>query len=62
MDRGKRFKGIINYLRLGNIAPMKEVIQRVGASKEPGPDGISNGLLKACDKDGRLSAILAKIT
>jgi len=41
---------------------VKEVIRRVGASKAPGPDGISNSLLKTCDKDGRLSAILAKIT
>jgi len=41
---------------------VKEVIRRVGALKALGPDGIFNGLLKTCDKDGRLSAILAKIT
>jgi len=40
---------------------VKEVIWRVGALKALGLDGIFNGLLKTCNKDGRLLAILIKI-
>ena len=40
---------------------VKEVIWRVGALKVLGLNRIFNGLLKTCDKDRRLLAILAKI-
>jgi len=40
---------------------VKEVIWRVGALKALGLDGIFNSLLKTCDKDKRLLAILVKI-
>ena len=40
---------------------VKEVIWRVGALKALGLDEIFNGLLKTCDKDGKLSVILVKI-
>jgi len=40
---------------------VKEMIWRVSALKASGLDRIFNSLLKTCDKDGRLLAILAKI-
>jgi len=40
---------------------VKEVIWRVSTLKVLGLNGIINGFLKACNKNGRLLAILVKI-